>query len=115
MRSRGDGHGAEPDVRPQNGHRDRRQLETPGVELVLLVAVRGLGSDDVRLRGTSLEYLENVLPDRVREGLWPYVGDKRSKAGPKRPRQAIIDDLLRSNSSLSVESMRNPGKQEDRG
>ena len=32
-----------------------------------------LGADP-GLRGTALEYLENVLPDDVRRALWPYLG-----------------------------------------
>jgi hypothetical protein len=39
----------------------------------LRVAYRGLFSDDRGLQGTSLEYLETILPDRVRNALWPVL------------------------------------------
>jgi ATP:ADP antiporter, AAA family len=39
----------------------------------LRVAYRGLYSEDRALRGTSLEYLETILPDRVRNILWPLL------------------------------------------
>jgi AAA family ATP:ADP antiporter len=37
------------------------------------MAYQGLRSDDRTLRGTSLEYLERILPERVREALWPVI------------------------------------------
>jgi hypothetical protein len=37
------------------------------------MAYQGLRSDDRTLRGTSLEYLERILPDRVRDALWPVL------------------------------------------
>ena len=37
------------------------------------MAYQGLRSDDRTLRGTSLEYLERILPDRVRDALWPIL------------------------------------------
>jgi hypothetical protein len=39
----------------------------------LRIAFRGLHSDDQRLRGTALEYLESVLPRDVRDRLWPFL------------------------------------------
>jgi hypothetical protein len=39
------------------------------------VAFRGLQSDDQRLRGTALEYLESVLPREVRDRLWRLLED----------------------------------------
>jgi hypothetical protein len=41
----------------------------------LRVAFRGLHSDDQRLRGTALEYLESVLPRDVRDLLWRFLED----------------------------------------
>ncbi|WP_437951427.1 hypothetical protein WME98_11775 [Sorangium sp. So ce296] len=40
----------------------------------LEIAYRALHADDAHLRGTALEYLENVLPAPIRESLWPYLG-----------------------------------------
>jgi hypothetical protein len=37
------------------------------------MAYQALRSDDRTLRGTSLEYLERILPDRVRDALWPVL------------------------------------------
>jgi hypothetical protein len=39
----------------------------------LQIAFRNLHSDDVHLRGTALEYLDAVLPARIRELLWPHL------------------------------------------
>jgi ATP:ADP antiporter, AAA family len=51
-------------------------------------------ADDRALRGTALEYLENVLPDDVRNALWPHLG-VRAAAHPARPRQEVVRDLMR--------------------
>jgi ATP:ADP antiporter, AAA family len=56
-------------------------------------ALRG---DDMSLRGTALEYLENVLPDDVRRALWPQLGMHAPTLGRVRPHQQIVQDLLRS-------------------
>jgi hypothetical protein len=37
------------------------------------VAFRSLDGGDDHLRGTALEYLEGVLPEEVRQGLWPWL------------------------------------------
>lgn len=67
----------------------------------LLVAYRGLHTSDDELRGTSLEYMESVLPRRVRDVLWPYLEDERRSAKKEtRSREAILDDLMRSNESI---------------
>ena len=39
----------------------------------LRVAYHGLRSGDQRLKGTALEYLERVLPNGVRQRLWPLL------------------------------------------
>jgi ATP:ADP antiporter, AAA family len=68
-------------------------LESEALEL----ALRALASDDEKLRGTALEYLEHVIPEPIRTGIWPYL-----QAG-RRPRQAqlrkpadIAEELRRS-------------------
>jgi HEAT repeat protein len=61
------------------------------------LALRALASDDPVLRGTALEYLEAVLPDPIRQALWPYVGDERTHvAQTKRSRGQLLEELLRS-------------------
>jgi hypothetical protein len=68
----------------------------------LQIAFRGLHVDDHGLRGTALEYLESVLPPVIRANLWPFLEDPRPQAGPSRPRDAIMADLLRSNESIMI-------------
>lgn len=41
----------------------------------LLLARQALSSKDRNLRGTALEYLENILPEHVKVKLWPHLGE----------------------------------------
>ena len=41
----------------------------------LLLSRQALSSNDRNLRGTALEYLENVLPEKVKVKLWPHLGE----------------------------------------
>jgi len=68
----------------------------------LRIAFRGLQTDDPGLRGTALEYLEGVLPARIRNGLWPFLDDALPRATPARAREDILADLLRSNQSIAI-------------
>ena len=47
----------------------------------LLIAFRGLQTDNQHLRGTALEYLEGVLPPPIRASLWPYLEDPAHRSG----------------------------------
>jgi HEAT repeat protein len=67
-----------------------------GFEQELEIALRALRSSDAALRGTALEYLDNVLPDAVRKGLWPHLGSPGPLAPSGRSREELRDDLLRS-------------------
>jgi hypothetical protein len=69
----------------------------------LTLTLRALESDDKALRGTALEYLENVLPDEVRKKLWPFLGQPSKKRAPLRPREQIVDDLLKSMDSIGID------------
>ncbi len=62
------------------------------------LALRALRANDPALRGTALEYIDNVLPATLRDALWPYVGDRARAARPATPRsrKALLDALLRS-------------------
>ncbi|MEM7135972.1 MAG: hypothetical protein AAF500_05295 [Myxococcota bacterium] len=60
---------------------------------VLHRARRALKGSDPRLRGTALEYLENVLPDTVRTKLWPYVGGPIKRSPGARSRAELIEEL----------------------
>ncbi|MEO1171135.1 MAG: hypothetical protein AAFX94_03640, partial [Myxococcota bacterium] len=69
----------------------------------LRIAFRGLHTDDSRLRGTALEYLESILPERVREKLWPFI-DNQSQDRKVSPgsRDAVLQELLRSNAAIEA-------------
>jgi hypothetical protein len=54
------------------------------------LALRALASDDEKLRGTALEYLEHVIPDPVRAGIWPYL---RAGRRPRPPTTRKPDDI----------------------
>jgi hypothetical protein len=69
------------------------------------LALRALASDDDYLRGTGLEFLENVLPERIRHALWPWLGDRRAVRAERRPRGVIADELSRSLDSMRVEDL----------
>ncbi len=62
----------------------------------LRLALRAVGSRDRTLSGTALEYLENVLPDQVWRGLWPFLGPVAS-AVPRsnRASSALVEELRR--------------------
>jgi ATP/ADP translocase len=60
----------------------------------LQIAYWALLGADASLRGTALEYLENVLPEDVRRALWPHLGAHAASAA-RRSRQQVEQDLLR--------------------
>jgi len=49
----------------------------------LHIAFRSLHSEDKYLRGTSLEYLEGVLPPSIRQGLWPFLAEQAVTSRPR--------------------------------
>jgi hypothetical protein len=51
--------------------------------------------DEAAIRGTALEYLQNVLPERVHRALWSLMGPGRKTPAPARPRSALVEELLR--------------------
>lgn len=61
----------------------------------ILLAQRALEHRDPRLRGTALEYLENVLPERLRKPLWARLDDPRPPRAPRAPDE-VLADLRRS-------------------
>jgi hypothetical protein len=68
----------------------------------LRIAFRGLHTDDEWLRGTALEYLENVLPPEIRERLWPFLEDRRPATRVRRPHDETLAGLLRSHDSIRM-------------
>jgi len=68
----------------------------------LQIAFRSLHTNDLYLQGTALEYLEGLLPAPIRERLWPFLEDRRTRGGPQRPRDQVLADLMRSNQSIML-------------
>jgi hypothetical protein len=60
------------------------------------LARRALSTDDRKLRGTALEYLEHVVPEPIRAGIWPYLQAGRAPRGAERSASEIVEDLKRS-------------------
>jgi hypothetical protein len=67
----------------------------------LQISFRLLHTDNRALRGTALEYLEEVLPSDIRDRLFPFL-DSTEAPRPRRPRDEIVADLLRSNESIQL-------------
>jgi hypothetical protein len=67
----------------------------------LQIAFRSLQTDDLQLQGTALEYLDGILPSRIRERLWPYL-EHRPTVRSGRPREEVIAELLRSHRSITL-------------
>ncbi len=69
----------------------------------LRLAFRGLRTDDARLRGTALEYLETVLPEGIRERLWPFLepGERRARPSAETA-EAALANLLASRDSIQL-------------
>ncbi len=65
------------------------------------LAHRSLLSSDPGLRGTALEYLESVLPTRVRDGLWPYLEERPGSRRAVAPREAL-ERLMKANPSMAI-------------
>jgi len=68
----------------------------------LQIAYRGLNGEDRMVRGLALEYLESVLPAAIRDRLWQFL-EADAKATPtQRPREEVLEDLLRSHESIRI-------------
>jgi hypothetical protein len=67
----------------------------------LRIAAWSLKGEDAVLKGTALEYLENVLPHDVRTALLACVGG-HSPSRRARRRNELVADLLRSGSGLAA-------------
>ena len=66
----------------------------------LWIAFQALHTDVDQLRGTALEYLENILPDDIRVSLWPLLGEIPPAAQQRREREQITEDLVRAKQSI---------------
>jgi hypothetical protein len=66
----------------------------------LRISLQALGTDDRVLRGTALEYLDGVLPPRIREPLWPFLElDPREVTAPRSARD-LVSELELSHPSI---------------
>jgi AAA family ATP:ADP antiporter len=95
-------------------HKLLRTRDDPGLEHIftllslvfdrhaLVMSFRALGSEDERLRGTALEYLLQILPEQLRDDLWPRLVDQ-SVPQPRGPTTRDITELLRSMETSLVE------------
>jgi hypothetical protein len=88
------------------------ELDEPGIDLSLQhvftilglvldgdaikLAMLAVASKDRALRGTALEYLENVLPTEIRHRLWRHLGVTVYAPQRKRTRREILDALRQS-------------------
>ncbi|HPD71964.1 MAG TPA: MFS transporter [Candidatus Krumholzibacteria bacterium] len=68
----------------------------------LQISYKGLLTSDVVLRGTSLEYLESVLPRDVWESLNRRLGDLPPGEASRRPPDEVLENLLRSRTSIDL-------------
>ncbi|MEO7091911.1 MAG: hypothetical protein ABI175_01595, partial [Polyangiales bacterium] len=60
----------------------------------LQMAYGALHEDDVRQRGTALEYLQTILPADFRDAVWPFV-DQLANRSPRSAR-TILAELIRT-------------------
>jgi hypothetical protein len=65
----------------------------------LRIAFQGLHTNDERLRGTALEYLELILPAHIHERLSPLL-DAGPTNGPVRSHETVLAELLVSNDAI---------------
>lgn len=65
-------------------------------------AYHGVVLSDEELESVSLEYLEQVLPSRIRDKLWPFIGDvsDHQRQQAMRPVDEVAEDLLRTGATL---------------
>ncbi len=59
----------------------------------LKLALRAVLSSDANLRGTALEYLENVLPEDLRRDLWRHLDIGHHAPGAKRSAADVLNEL----------------------
>jgi hypothetical protein len=71
----------------------------------LNIAFGSLTTGNTQLRGTALEYLENVLPAGVKQALWPYLMPSRTSVGGEQHERTIASLLQSSSASVTVRSI----------
>lgn len=68
----------------------------------LQISFKGLLTNDAVLRGTSIEYLESVLPKEIWGSLSPRLDESGIRSASTRPREEVLEELLRSNQSIEL-------------
>ena len=68
----------------------------------LSVAYAGLLTEDRVLRGTALEYLESVLPPRIRQELWPHLEPEGTGSSARPDAEEVLARLLESHTSIQL-------------
>ena len=69
----------------------------------LRIAYKGLLTTDAVLRATGLEYLESVLPREIWSTLYPLLDESpHEPAAPARPREQVLENLMRSTQSIEL-------------
>jgi hypothetical protein len=76
----------------------------------LEIALRAMKASDEHLRGTALEYLDNILPGPVRDALWVHLGRAAQAGRSGRSAAEVRDELLRASSQWVTrgDAMRRP-------
>jgi len=67
----------------------------------LRLCLRALHQEDPRRRGTALEYLQTVLPEEVRDAVWPLIGAVNEPLPAPRPAQDVLSELAMPISSAT--------------
>jgi hypothetical protein len=63
----------------------------------LELALRAQASTDEKLRGTGIEYLEQVIPEPIRASIWPYLKAGRQPSQSRlRHASEIAEELRRT-------------------
>ena len=79
-----------------------RMLGLVGDPAAIRAAWRALLSEQPEARSFALEYLDQVLPTDVRDGLWPFIGDLSADRERRaiRPIDDVVADLARTGATL---------------
>ena len=75
-----------------------------------------LYADEPAIRGTALEYLDNVLPARIKPGVLSLVEGSTSPAPrvARRDSRELMDELLRSRELVMPSALRAPEREHPR-
>jgi hypothetical protein len=65
-----------------------------------------LDQRDAKLRGTALEYLDNVLPDGIRRALWRRLARGAPAPASRRGSAELLDELRRSMDSVPLSAVK---------